>query len=81
MGDIHFIIIISIGAAVLLYVTRRWFWLLAFSSGAIVCLFRAWDCMIHSEMLGVFIFLLLAVVCGVAIIRTRESYKEEKTET
>jgi len=69
---------VLISGSVIYLVTRRWFWFLAFGVGAIVCLISAWNFMLQSEIAGALVFLFLAVLCGLALLKIREAYIEEE---
>ncbi len=63
MDDTVTVVLLAIGALCLWLMTKRWFWLLAFSVGGLAAAFTTLACIIHFQILGALGAFFLMIVC------------------
>ena len=57
------VLIFGLGVLVVVLVTQRWFWLLAFGVGGLAATFSTLASIFHFQILGALGFFLLTIIC------------------
>jgi len=57
------VLIFGLGVLVVVLVTQRWFWLLAFGVGGLAAAFSTLAGIFHFQILGALGFFLLTIIC------------------
>jgi hypothetical protein len=57
------VLIFGLGVLVVVLVTQRWFWLLAFGIGGLAAAFSTLASIFHFQILGALGFFLLTIIC------------------
>ena len=57
------VLIFGLGVLVVVLVTQRWFWLLAFGIGGLAAAFSTLASIFHFQILGALGFFFLAIIC------------------
>jgi hypothetical protein len=57
------VLIFGLGVLVVVLVTQRWFWLLAFGVGGLAAAFSTLASIFHFQILGALGFFLLTIIC------------------